>query len=310
VYNLKEDKMKVTIIGKTDVVLSLNEVGIQIQGKVGAKDIEIDTDAKKNEIAVLERSGLIEVIYDEEKIDTEVESPVTDTSDADEPSDNPEDGHDDNGGFDDNTEEEDGKIKKVPTIEIPEPKSEEKQVAEAEAETQAEGSRVVISTGDETVETKMTKSAVGDVPESEATKASLEAMKKIEEEEDEDNEEEADDKPPVAEEDLPPEEQMGRGAVVMEEGADKKVDMVNSAIPGSEDAKDRDPFIDREEKKEKAEAEKKAEEKKASAKPKETGEESQKPEKKPEENDDESIDGIFTPNEDDPADDDDSFIEW
>jgi len=90
----------------------------------------------------------------------------------------------------------------------------------------------------------MTKSISDDMAESEKTKASLEAMAKMKQEEE-------DSKTPshvVDEESLDPSEQMGRTAIVMNEGEEQVVDMVNNATPGSAKAKKADPFIDKEDK--------------------------------------------------------------
>ena len=291
--------MIVRIIGKTDIVLSLNEVGIQIQGKQTANSVDLDTEAKIAEAKHLEKSGLIQIIEVDE-VEPEPEN-------------------------------------------SPEPKSEQDRVKEAEELTQQSESRVIVSTGNETIETKMTKNAEGEIPESEATKASLEAMAKLEEEENEEGEED-EDAPPVKEEDLPPEEQMGREAVVMDQGSDKKVDMVNTAVPNSD--KDRDPFIDREEKAEITAAEKASEDKSEDSKSedestesKELGEEAKKTEdksedsksedesteskelgeeaKKTEDKSEDRVDDIFAPDTDDTPDAggddseaDDAFIEW
>ena len=195
-------------------------------------------------------------------------------------------------------------------------KADKEKIAKAEAETQKDGSRVIISTGDKVVETKMKKNVTGDIIESEATRASLEAMEKLKEEEEDDKNEEDDDIPPVTEADLPPEEQMGRGATVIEEGADKKVDLVNSAVPESTTAKEQDPFIDRAEKQEIAEIEaKRAEEKKTEVKTEDT-----KVEENPAPSDELKLTGeestqktedIFAPDDDKESDGkDDLFIEW
>jgi len=229
--------MRATIIGKTEAILSLNALGIQIQGRVIAKDIEINTKAEKAEIEGLEKSGFIKIIYETKDI------PVTEEARGANDSKTKENDTGDGDGEKDSEKP----IKKIPTPENIEPKSEQQRVLEAEAKTQKEGSRVIISVGEGTIETKMIKSFAGEAPESEATKASIKAMDKLEKKEKEEEEEDAaaDENPPVNEEDLPPEEQMGRVATIIDEGSDKKVDMVNTAIPGAAEAKDGDPFIDK-----------------------------------------------------------------
>lgn len=119
--------------------------------------------------------------------------------------------------------------------------SEQRRVTEAEARTQQEGSRVVITNGKQTFETKMRKSYANDLPETEATKASLEAMEKLE------REERGEDVPPPAvdESKLNPSEQKGGKATIMREGVNQKVDLTNNAVR-LKGTKDVDPFIDRE----------------------------------------------------------------
>jgi len=295
--------MIVTIIGQTDVVLSLNETGIQIQGKQAAEGVDLDTMSKEAEIRSLQNSGLIEVIVEGEDIEDTPSVPPVSKKEEPNVDNTPDENEGDEGDTPDTdgTPENEAKTKVIPKPALPEPKSDAQRSAEAEAETQKEGSRVVVSTGDQIVETKMVKSAVGEVTDSEATQASLEAMEKLEAEE---NEEEIEDKPPVKEEDLPPEEQMGRGAVVMEEGSEKKIDLVNSAVPGSDNARERDPFVD---KADKVESKDKNEDSKIEDEPTVVVE-SKPSEEKSEGKSEDSVEDIFTPDDEDEE--KDSFIEW
>lgn len=316
--------MKVTIVGKTDVVLSLNEIGIQIRGRQVAHNVELDTKEKENEIKGLERSGLIEII-DGETSNRETKKPSSVTVLSQPVRAGDEDGTDDiteeekEGEKDKEEEKPKKKAKRVPKPEIQEPKSEQQEALDAEAETQKEGSRVIISTGDQIVESKMVKNATGEMQESKATKASIEAMDKLEKEEAGEEVDDVDEISPINEEDLPPEEQMGRGATIIDEGAEKKVDMVNSAVPGSEGIKEREFFIDKKENAEIEKARQKNEDSKTEEKPKESGELQASDEKSEDKNED--VEDIFASdespedegvaeNEDDTENEDDLFIEW
>ena len=92
----------------------------------------------------------------------------------------------------------------------------------------------------------MRSTFAGEIPESEATRESVEAMKRLEEEEKAELEGRKVDIDPtlINESKLDPSEQMGRPAIVSDMGETKKIDMVNSAIPGSDEVRNRDPFID------------------------------------------------------------------
>ncbi len=238
--NLRRIKMRVTITGKTKMVLCLSTLDIQIHGLVSARNIEVNTEAEEKELAELKRMGLIEVINEDEVIkvakNPEVIASIVETdTDIEDRSSEP---------VVKNIEKKHKKIERKQSKRVfkSEDKSDQERMAAAEAITQKEGSRVIIAIGDNIIQTKMVKNAAGEVPESKATKASLEAMIKLE---DEEENEDIDDRPPVKEEDLAPEEQMGRVAVVMDEGSDKKIDLVPSILPGS--LEERDPFIDKDE---------------------------------------------------------------
>ena len=113
----------------------------------------------------------------------------------------------------------------------------------AEAITQREEGRVVISTGEHTFETKMRKSYTDNMPESEATKASIDALAKLESEERDGNI----DPIPVDESKLDPSDQTGRQATIIREGTHQKVDLTNNfANSTKKGQKASDPFIDRE----------------------------------------------------------------
>ena len=126
-------------------------------------------------------------------------------------------------------------------INAPRTISDQERIFKAEAETQKMGSKAVISTGDGTQERRMVHYAADDVVESDATKDSIEALKKLEEEEN------AVDLV-INEETLDDSQQMGRDATISTGAITKKVGLVNSIIPESKSIKKSDPFIDREEK--------------------------------------------------------------
>lgn len=126
--------------------------------------------------------------------------------------------------------------------------TEQERAIRSEAETQRMGSRVVIGTGNGTVESRMVRMAT-DGQESPATKESVEALKKLEEEEKGDD-------LVVNESKLDDSQQMGRKAVVSNGGEAGKVDLVNSVLPGHKSIKNSDPFIDRKENKEVEDAKK------------------------------------------------------
>jgi hypothetical protein len=88
---------------------------------------------------------------------------------------------------------------------------------------------------------------VGEIPDSEATRESIEAMDKLVEDEKAELEGRIVNINPTTIDDseLDPSEQAGRYAVISDMGEMKKVEMVNSIVPGAEESKDRDPFIDK-----------------------------------------------------------------
>jgi len=105
-----------------------------------------------------------------------------------------------------------------------------------------EETTVIVMTPDGAKTGKMYRSAAGDIDDSEQTRASLEAMKKIEEEEEFDANLPDD---VVDESKLSPEERMGGEAVVGGETGAEKVAMQNSIVPEAQQIKDRAvEFID------------------------------------------------------------------
>jgi hypothetical protein len=140
-------------------------------------------------------------------------------------------------------DDEDNKINANPLKASTRQPTEQERVAMAEAKTQQMGSRVVISNGNGTAEGKMRRSAIGDICDSDRTKESVEALKKIE---DEENAEAIEDLV-VNDTKLDPSEQMGRKAIVSTGASHKSVKMVNKLSGETEVPKGRDPFIDKKE---------------------------------------------------------------
>jgi len=107
-----------------------------------------------------------------------------------------------------------------------------------------DGSDVVVMTADGPRNGQMKRNAIGDMDESESTKASIEAMEELEREERESREAEI-----IDESKLDLSERMGLKAVVScGEGSAQSVSMKNSVIPEAEQIKDRGiNFIDKSE---------------------------------------------------------------
>ncbi len=104
-----------------------------------------------------------------------------------------------------------------------------------------DGSDVVVMTADGPRTGQMKRNAIGDINESESTKASIEAMEELDKEE-----RESKDSEPIDESTLDLSERMGLKAVVScGEGSAQSVFMKNSVIPEAEQIKDRGVnFID------------------------------------------------------------------
>lgn len=265
--------MKIIVVGKTDCIITLNKIGMPIHGKQQAL-VEIDNDEKKNEILGLKRAGLLDIIEVNIAEEREKEAIVEIHGDSSEPNGNvpytkPEDApratetpvepinltlatpptatsepapesKKNKGG-----RPRGSKNKKAAAVTK---KTEQERVVEAEAKTQKMGARVVISTGNGSVESKMRRTFEGEIPETETTKESINALEKIEKEEVEDKKQGS---IKVDESNLDPSEQMGRQAVVVQEGKQNKKELSNSIIPGQKEIRDNINFID-ENKKDKA----------------------------------------------------------
>ena len=233
---------KVTVIGKTDSVISLNKIGVPIHGRVRAI-LTITTPEQEAELAGVVRAGLIEMVLDPQI-----------THKIDEPSKNPPSTPPITPIKDNKVEVKKGGrpkgVKNKPKAITKVANNEDKRVAAAEAKTQKMGSRVVIGTGNGNKEGVMKYSAIDEEPETERNKASIDAMKQLEAEEKQLEAEEKQikiKKNIVDESKLPPSEQQGRKAVISREGQEISVNLTNNIIPGSKEIKEADPFIENKE---------------------------------------------------------------
>jgi hypothetical protein len=240
--------MQVTIKGLTDSVITfthvtvLNGANLILHGQVEAI-VTLDTIEKKTEISGLKNANLISsVIIGEEK---EPEPELAPEPKGDEESeDKPKRGRGRPKGSKNKKKDE-----KEPVLEkVTEDNPEENATPVDPAEEAQDSSRVVVMTaGGEAVSADMQNKMTGEIEESEQTRASIEAMEKIEaEERGEDLE------TPIDESNEDPNNQMGGKAVVGGAEGASKVAMKNSILPEETNVK-ADPFIDRGENAEKDE---------------------------------------------------------
>jgi len=239
--------MRIKITGKTDSVITCNTLKTILQGKTSGL-YDITTPAQENEINVLQRCGLIIV----ENLDPKPKNKSPQSEDIEN---SPQIGT--QATVQNNEKQETTQN----TTKMPEVKSkksggrpkgaknkktllQEKKVREAEAKTQEMGAEVIVSTGSENKKVRMRHSFTGEIAESAQTQASLEAMEKLAAEE---KGEKVEGKP-LNEEKLDPSEQMGRNAVISQNGQPTAQKMQNSIVPEAQTIKNPDPFIDREKK--------------------------------------------------------------
>ena len=239
--------MRVKVIGKTDTVIMLNLMGIVLQGRVeGIFDVQGPQNA---ELMVLKKAGLIDIIrLDVPDVPVVPVVPKAETPEpVVEPVVEPRVKKGKAGRPKGSKNKSKNKPKNKPkTPKTATPKTSAQKAADAEAETQKVGAEVIISNGKETKRVKMRSTFASEIPESEATRKSIEAMEKLEEESKADLEgRQIDiDPTPIDESKLDPSEQMGRAAIISDMGETKQVGMVNSSVPGSDEVRNRDPFID------------------------------------------------------------------
>lgn len=251
--------MKIRIVNLTECIINFNKCGIPLHGKEEVI-VNIDTEEKKNEIMGIQRAGLIDVEMEEPEVKSEDKAEEREATpedyesarkQLDQPANDPNliivSGPHFELDPQNNTEAPKAKNKggrpkgsknkkgvKAPT--------EQQRVITAEAKTQQMGSRVVMATVDGVKEGRMSRSVVDDIPDSERTKASLEAMERLQKEEEEEIY-----LPDVTvdESKLPPNEQMGRKATISTPEGDMKVNLVNSVVPESKQSREANPFVDR-----------------------------------------------------------------
>jgi hypothetical protein len=231
--------MKIGITGLTASTITFNEIqggsgaNLNLHGEETAV-VEMDTVYKTNEINVLEKAGLIKVENLDPKpeptptpVQTPVQTPVP------EPTTDP---------VEEKTEEKtEEKAEKKGPKPVKRGRGRPKGAKNKTKEYPTESSRTIVAGEDGTpVESNMTKTAEIDFEESETTRASIEAMEKLEEDEKAEREVVNTD-----EKELPINEQMGREATIFTGESSKKVEMKNKMVPESEAAKKADPFIDR-----------------------------------------------------------------
>ena len=213
--------MRTMFRGLTQSVITFNTLDVILHGQetIG---IKIETEAQKREIAELLGANLI-AIMDAPQIQSvnvektaEVNDPKPIKKGRGRPkgSKNPK-----------NLKNKPREVKKSENIE----------------NNQLEGT-VIVGTASGPVSGKMKKNVVSDLPESEQTRASLEAMKKLEDEEVEEARKEAT-RPPVDESRLDVSERMGNKATIATGKDHKELEMKNSYVPESEVIKEADPFI-------------------------------------------------------------------
>jgi len=243
---------KVTVVGKTDVVINLNKIGVPIRGKVTAI-LNIANDDHMNELTGLVKAGLLDIIKVESSDDRPSFLDTLSSLTAKENTANPSATQDAETKTAEVKKNKGGRPKgsknkpKGPVVKDALAKEEHCRVSAAESRTQQMRSRVVIGTLNGAKEGHMTRSAIDELPESERTQASLEAMEKLEREEKEDI---ILPDTKIDESKLDASEQMGRKAVISTQAGTEKVGLVNSILPEAAAVRDVDPFIDRKEKSE------------------------------------------------------------
>ena len=232
---------RIVVIGKTDATINLNKIGVPIRGRIKAV-LNIENIEQENELMGIVRAGYLEIIPEPSVIPVmpainltnySVPTPTVVVKTEDKPT---EDAPKKKGG------RPKGSTKAKMMAKNPQAIEEGIRVANAEAKTQRMGSKVTIGSPGGALTGRMTRSAVNDITESEHTKASIEAMEKLEKEEAEDITLEDD---PIDESKLNPSDQMGRKATVANHGVPNSVEMTNSIIPESKSIKEVDPFIDK-----------------------------------------------------------------
>lgn len=219
--------MRVNIQGLTGVTITFNTLGIVLRGEKTAKSIDIKNDEQMRELVSMKNANLISFESDEVplmpevKISTTLPKPIAKVLDnsaknlkkgiASEPVNLPQ--------------EDDNSVEDAPSP-----------VVDKDAEKEDE---VTVMTAAGPVKGKMVNNMAGDVPESEATRLSIEALRQMDEEEAKETE-----AAPVDESKLDASERMG-GKATIATGArtTTNVSMKNSLLPEAEQVRKAAKFI-------------------------------------------------------------------
>jgi len=239
--------MRVTIKGLTASTISFNTLGIVLRGNIEARSIDLKNDAQIREVNSLSNAGLIEIIREEPviisnpiivpKTQPVIPSPTT-TPNPTPVEDKPKTFK---GGRPKGSKNKAKPAKKpIKTAVTPIKKLAPVKVSSGSNPEEMEG-KVVVMTSGGPVDGHMVKSVTGDMPDSDATQASLQALKDIEAEEKADREREE-----VVEDQskLDASEKTG-GEAVVATGDRKatKIAMKNSILPEAEAIKKAEKFI-------------------------------------------------------------------
>lgn len=245
-FNIGDKMRTIVITGTTGAVISLNKIGGYIRGKEPTFLI-IDTPDKERELEGLIKSGLV-------KEETQSLAKTVDTpKETEQPkiTDKLEHPKQENVVSDPNVSFVVPEFKPTENKTSDAKKSKVKRASSSVVETNLDGdvksekmgSRVVVSTGSGVKEGRMKYSSIDESVDSDRTKASIEAMKKLE---DEEKNGKGRIKTIIDESKLDASEQAGRKAVISNEGKADIANMENSILPNSKEIKDRDPFIETE----------------------------------------------------------------
>lgn len=242
--------MRVNITGLTDMTISFSGIGLILRGKTTAKNIDIKSDDQMREIIGMKNAKLISIVTEEESTPVIINPPESikiiledvkeeDTEEIESP-------------IIDRTAD----VVKDPTpttmvkrgeVKAEDPKNNKKSMKKIsrveDSEENNNGEDVVIMMNGMAKKGKSRRSAVKDLPESDATRASIEALKQLEEEENGEAEEEANRKP-IDEESLPLNERMGNKATVAFGSRNtEEVTMKNTILPEAEQTAAANKFI-------------------------------------------------------------------
>jgi hypothetical protein len=216
----------IIIKGKTAATITLNQSKAYLRGQTEAV-LNIENNEQRREIENLEEKGFITVLRGDVSVPIVSQPKVEDKQKIK------------------HIEESEGS----PTLTIPKKrgrpknqiaKTEHQRVLEAEAENQKMGSKVTVNLRGDMVETTMVPNYTGNNEESEITQDSIDAMKKIEEEEIQSKKEEKKHRK-VRKKNR---KKDNNTAIIHTGKGYKKVETPNSILPGQEEVRNADPFID------------------------------------------------------------------